>query len=40
MLQQRHLGVMQSRSWHGVHDYEAHRVPIGVLMLDAKYCEY
>jgi hypothetical protein len=40
MLRQHHIGVMQSRAWNGVHDYEAHRVPIGALILDAKYCEY
>jgi hypothetical protein len=25
--------------WHGLHEYETHRVPVGVLTLDAKYCE-
>lgn len=39
MLRQRHVGVIQSLASHGVHDYEAHRVPLGALILDAKYCE-
>jgi len=34
------LAVIQSRAWHGLHDYEAHRVPFGALILDAKYCEF
>ena len=39
MLRQRHIRVIQSRAWHGLHDYETHRVPLGALILDAKYCE-
>jgi hypothetical protein len=25
--------------WHGLHEYEVHRVPVGAMILDAKYCE-
>jgi len=25
--------------WPGPHDYEAHRAPLGAVILDAKYCE-
>ncbi len=26
--------------WHGLHEYETHRVPVGAMILDAKYCEF
>jgi len=25
--------------WQGLHEYETHRVPVGAVILDAKYCE-
>jgi hypothetical protein len=25
--------------WHGLGEYETHRVPVGAMILDAKYCE-
>ena len=25
--------------WQGLHEYGAHRVPVGAMILDAKYCE-
>ena len=25
--------------WRGLHEYETHRVPVGAMILDAKYCE-
>ncbi len=28
-----------SRTLQGLHEYEIHRVPLGALVLDAKYCE-
>ena len=39
MLRKRRVGSSQSRAWQGLHDYEAHRAPLGALILDAKYCE-
>jgi hypothetical protein len=26
--------------WQGLHEYETHRVPVGAMILDAKYCEF
>ena len=26
--------------WHGLGEYETHRVPVGAMILDAKYCEF
>jgi len=26
--------------WAAVHEYETHRVPLGAVVLDAKYCEF
>jgi len=26
--------------WQGLHEYEFHRVPVGAMILDAKYCEF
>jgi hypothetical protein len=26
--------------WQGLHQYETHKVPIGAVILDAKYCEF
>jgi hypothetical protein len=25
--------------WQGLREYETHRVPVGAMILDAKYCE-
>jgi len=25
--------------WQGLHEYATHRVPVGAMILDAKYCE-
>jgi hypothetical protein len=39
MLRQPQVGSIQPRPSQRVHDYEIHRVPLGVLILDVKYCE-
>jgi hypothetical protein len=26
--------------WQGLHEYENHRIPVGAMILDAKYCEF
>jgi hypothetical protein len=26
--------------WHGLREYETHRIPVGAMILDAKYCEW
>jgi hypothetical protein len=26
--------------WQGLHEYETHRVPVGAMILDAKYWEF
>jgi len=39
-----HFSAARSRivpvaHWQGLDEYESHRVPLGALILDAKYCE-